>query len=116
MIQFFLTALLGSVAVLVALQRTTSRLVRAVTLAVVAAGVFFVWAPERTSAIAASLGVGRGADLVLYLWVVITLALILFLYLKLIRLGRRLTQLTRAMALAHATLPDPSPPPDDRPT
>ena len=44
----------------------------------------------------------------LYLWVVITLALILFLYLKMIRMGRKITQLTRAIALMHVEEPTPS--------
>jgi hypothetical protein len=108
MIQFFLTGLLGSVALFVGLQRTTSNLVRAVVLVIVGVGVFFVWTPEQTSTIARALGVGRGADLVLYLWVVNTLALILFLYLKVIRMGRRITELTRVLALAHARDPHAS--------
>jgi hypothetical protein len=105
-IQLFLTALLAGIAFLVALQRTTSRLVRTIILAVVGAGAFFVWVPEQTSAIAEAVGVGRGADLVLYLWVVITLALFLVMYLKMIQMGRRITQLTRALALTHVKEPD----------
>jgi hypothetical protein len=75
-------------------------------LLVLATGMFLVWAPETTNQLANILGVGRGADLILYLWVVITLALMLVLYLKILRLGRRVTQLTRALALAHPMLPD----------
>ena len=104
-IQLFLTAMLGLVAVLVGAQQTTSRLVRLSILAVLAVGMFLVWAPETTNRLAGALGVGRGADLMLYLWVVITLALILFLYLKILRLGRRITRLTRALALAHPMKP-----------
>jgi hypothetical protein len=106
MIQFFLTVLLGGIALLVALQRETSRLVRASILTVIGVGGVFVWSPEQTNVMAETLGVGRGADLVLYLWVVITLALILVLYLKVIRMGRTITQLTRGLALAHPTRPD----------
>jgi len=105
-IQFFLTGLLLGVALLVAAQNATPRLMRAGILAVLAAGAFFVWAPETTNAIAHVLGVGRGADLILYLWVVITLALMLLLYLKLTRMARRITQLTRAIALMQASAPD----------
>ena len=104
-IQVFLSMLLGGVAVVVALQQTTSRLVRAIVLGVIVVGILFVWTPDRTSSIAQALGVGRGADLVLYLWVVITLALILYLYLKVIRMGRRITQLTRTIALLHPQKP-----------
>jgi small membrane protein len=104
-IQFFLTMLLAGTAVLIALQRTTSRLVRLLILVVIAAGSFFVWVPDETTAIAARLGVGRGADLILYVWVVLTLALILVLYLKVIQMGRRITLLTRAIAIAQARHP-----------
>ena len=55
----------------------------------IAAGAFFVWAPEQTTVISRAVGVGRGADLVLYLWVVISLALMLVLYLKSCRWAAR---------------------------
>ena len=104
-IQIFLTVPLVAVAAMVALQRSTSRLLRLAVLAVVVAGLYFVWMPEQTTRLAESLGVGRGADLVLYLWVVITLALIVFLYLKIVQLSRRLTELTRALALTRPETP-----------
>lgn len=107
MIQVFLTALLGALSLFVALQRTTSALVRALILAVIGTGGVFVWIPEQTNVLAGALGVGRGADLVLYFWVVITLGVILVLYLKVIRMGRRMTELTRAIALAQARRPNP---------
>ena len=109
MIQVFLSFLLACVVVLVAVQRTTSRLFRVSILAVLALGLFLVWAPETTNDLAAALGVGRGADLILYFWVVITLALMVFLYLKILRLGRKVTRLTRALALAHPMSPDEAP-------
>jgi hypothetical protein len=105
MIQVFLSALLAGVALMVGLQRTTSRLLRATVLVVIALGAYFVWVPDQTTRLAALLGVGRGADLVMYLWVVITLALIVLLYLKIVRLSRKLTQLTRASALADPKQP-----------
>lgn len=101
MIQFFLSVLLACTAVLVGIQRGTSRLLRLAVLFVIAFGAFLVWFPDVTDRFAEVFGVGRGADLVLYLWVVITLALIVFLYLKLAALSRRITQLARAIALAH---------------
>jgi small membrane protein len=106
MIQIFLSALLGGIALMVGVQRETSRVMRVLVLAVIGLGCVFVWAPQETNVIAEALGVGRGADLVLYLWVVITLGLILVLYLKVLRMSRRLTQLTRAMALADVRYPD----------
>lgn len=105
-IQLFLTAVLGAVALVVAQQRATSRIVRALMLTVIGVGVTFVWVPEATNRIAEALGVGRGADLMLYLWVVITLGVILLLYLKIIRMGRQITELARALALSHPVQPD----------
>jgi hypothetical protein len=107
-IQVFLTALLLGVAMLVAAQRTTSRLVQIAVLVAIAAGCYFVWAPEQANVLAQAVGVGRGADLLFYLWVIITLALILFMYLKIQRLTRRVTRLTRAIALAHPQRPGES--------
>lgn len=111
MIQLFLSVLLAGVALMIGLQRTTSRLVRVAVLVVIGLGVYFVWAPNETTRLAALLGVGRGADLVLYLWVVITLALIVLLYLKIVRLSRKVTQLTRAAALADPKQPGTGAPP-----
>lgn len=101
MIQVFLSVMLAGIALLVGFQGTTSRLLKAVILGVIAFGAFLLWTPETTDRFAEAFGVGRGADLLLYVWVVITLALIVFLYLKLTTLSRRITQLTRAIALAH---------------
>ena len=104
-IQIFLTVLLVAVAAMVGLQTATRRLLRLAVLAVVATGLYFVWVPDQATRLATALGVGRGADLVLYLWVVITLALIVFLYLRIVRLSRKLTELTRALALARPQAP-----------
>ena len=104
-IQIFLTVLLVGIGVVFAIQQATSRLVRVLILAVIAVGAFFIWAPEQTTVISRAIGVGRGADLVLYLWVVISLALMLVLYLKIVQMGRKLTQLTRTIALSRARTP-----------
>jgi len=101
LIQVFLSLVLGALAVLVGMQRTTSRLVRAAILVVIIVGAIFVWIPDQTNVIAKALGLSRGADLVFYLWVVITLGLVVFLYLKIIRVDRKLTLLAREQALAH---------------
>ena len=104
-IQLVLSVMLVGVAVLIALQRTTARLLRLGVLAVVALGGFFVWVPEATNRVAETFGVGRGADLILYVWVVITLALIVILFLKVTQLSRKLTHLARAIALGNPKLP-----------
>ncbi len=112
-IQIVLTGLLAAVGFAIAVQRTTSHLLRFAVLAVVAAGLYFVWQPEQTTRLAEFLGVGRGADLLLYVWVVITLALIVFLYLRILLLARRLTELTRALALLRPQAPDEAAGPHD---
>jgi len=105
-IQIFLSGVLVSVAIVVALQRTSTNLVRLAVLGVIALGVYFVWAPEQSNALAHAVGIGRGADLLFYLWVIITLALIMFMYLKIQRLSHRLAELARAVALAHPEQPN----------
>jgi small membrane protein len=105
-IQFFLTALLAGLGALIAIQRITSRFVRLTILLMIGGGIVFVWVPDETTAIAEALGVGRGADLLLYVWVILTLGLLLVLYLKVIRMGRKITLLTRAIALANARTPE----------
>ena len=48
-----------------------------------AAGLYLVWTPEQSTAVAEFIGIGRGADLILYLWVCISLNMLLSLHLKL---------------------------------
>lgn len=58
--------------------------------------------PGITSELANALGVGRGADLLLYLGLFAGIHLFLLLYLRTRRLDRRITELTRAVALRDA--------------
>jgi hypothetical protein len=62
MIQLVLSALLLPLALFVALQRATSRLLRLIALAMMATGLYLVWQPEQANWLARGLGVGRGAD------------------------------------------------------
>ncbi|MFM2420440.1 MAG: hypothetical protein RL385_5163 [Pseudomonadota bacterium] len=68
-------------------------------------GIYVAWFPEATTSVAQLVGVGRGTDLMLYVWVLASLMLILVLHLKLVALGRRFTELARAIAIAGATPP-----------
>lgn len=82
-------------------QREKSRFVFYATLAIAAAGLFFVWMPEQANDLAYLLGVGRGADLILYCWILTSLIVALNLHL-LIRANVRLTtELARHLALSH---------------
>jgi small membrane protein len=58
--------------------------------------------PGITSEVANALGVGRGADLLLYLGLLAGIHSFLLLYLKERRMDRRITELTRAIAIRDA--------------
>lgn len=64
--------------------------------------------PPVISAVAAFLGVGRGTDLLLYLLVIVVLATWLVQWRYNIAVQARLTELTRALALAEARLTNPN--------
>ena len=82
-------------------QRRKSRFVFHATLAIGAAGLFFVWMPQQANDLAYLLGVGRGADLILYCWILTSLIMALNLHV-LIRENQQLTtELARQLALAH---------------
>ena len=86
-------------------QREKSRFVFYATLAITAAGLFFVWVPEQANALAYLLGVGRGADLILYCWILTSLIVALNLHV-LIRANLQLTtELARQLALSHPLEP-----------
>ncbi|WP_372733992.1 DUF2304 domain-containing protein [Nocardioides sp.] len=93
-------------AALVALRgrRTALNLLirRALTLGVIAAGVFAVLMPDTVTEVANLLGVGRGADLVLYLLCVTFLFVSIGLYLRLSEMHDRYVELARKMALHEA--------------
>lgn len=86
-------------------QREKSPFVFYATLAIAAAGLFFVWVPEQANALAYILGVGRGADLILYCWILTSLIVALNLHV-LIRANLQLTtELARQLALSHPLEP-----------
>ncbi|HYE53957.1 MAG TPA: DUF2304 domain-containing protein [Chitinophagaceae bacterium] len=66
---------------------------------ILAAGIFMVVFPDLTNRLAATLGVGRGADLVFYLFIVGFCYLILMLYAKIRKLEQQLAELARKQAL-----------------
>lgn len=101
----FITLTLTTLILYAFLQHRQFPLVGRVLPAVCAVGIYAAWFPESTSEIATLVGVGRGADLMLYVWVLASLMLILALHLKLANQARRLTELTRAIAIAGAKRP-----------
>jgi hypothetical protein len=68
-------------------------------------GIYSVWNPSSTTAVANALGVGRGADLLIYLSVVVSTALLLLLYIQLRRQMILITNLARHIAIQEAHRP-----------
>jgi len=102
--QSLLSILLGLVLLHGWTQFRRSPLVAATSIVAGLAGLYLVWAPEQTTALAAFVGIGRGVDLILYLWVCISLNLLLSLHLKQRLQQETITKLARAMALAHPVI------------
>ena len=69
------------------------------------AGVLLVWNPTWATAIANSIGVGRGADLLLYLWVIASGAFLLLLFAQQRRQMAVITVLARHVAISEARPP-----------
>jgi len=74
------------------------------------AGLYFVWFPDQTTAIAHFVGVGRGADLLFYCWLLASSIIMFNLHIKANEQLQMLTDLARALALA--TAPPDLPRPD----
>lgn len=89
-------------------NRAQLRVLAVFVLMMIMAGVYLVWVPEHTTALAHMLGVGRGADLLLYGWVVVTFAVILMLHVRERRTMALITDIVRAMAVNNPKLPDKS--------
>ncbi len=104
--QMLLSILLACVLVYAWAQYRRSPLVAGASLIGGTAGLYLVWTPEQSTAIAEFIGIGRGADLILYLWVCISLNMLLNLHLKLRIQHETLTKLARAMALQNAVTSD----------
>jgi small membrane protein len=105
--QALLSILLGLVLLHGWTQFRRSPLIAATSIVAGFAGLYLVWAPEQTTAIAALVGIGRGVDLILYLWVCISLNLLLSLHLKQRVQQETITKLARAMALTHPVVAPP---------
>lgn len=105
MIKLVLLAFLVLVAIYVLMQRSTSTSLRIAIEVLLVLGAYFVVAPEQATAVAHTLGVGRGTDLILYTWIIVTFAIILVLYLKVVAMNRTITQLARSLALNHVRHP-----------
>jgi hypothetical protein len=104
-IQILLTVGLVGALFYASVQRVMPRTVTLTFAVLVGIGIYFVWMPEHTTALAQWLGVGRGTDLLIYLWILLTLLVGLNLHLKIQAAREEITRLTRAMALARPQAP-----------
>jgi hypothetical protein len=89
----------------VVVQQVSGNALRWAVLISLCIGASFVWFDNITTQIANLVGVGRGADLLMYFWVVATLAILLLFYLKMVQLQRKITILTRQIALSSPFYP-----------
>lgn len=101
MIRILLTFLLSLGLVFAIREWKQSRMLFAAILALTLGGIGLVWFDGTATVIANALGVGRGADLVLYVSSAISFVLVVSLLLRIKRLQEQITQLARAVALAH---------------
>lgn len=105
-IKLILTAGLSVLLAYTLVQRSAPRVVKPLMVVILGAGVYFVWFPDQTTALAGWLGVGRGTDLLMYLWILATLGVALNLSFKIRSTRREITELARAVALLTAREPD----------
>lgn len=94
---------------------------RLLLFAFIIAAVLSVLFPQWLSAVANAIGVGRGTDLLLYALVVVFLIYVSTQYRRNVELNRKLTKLSRRLALSDAKLAERSTPVDgavhdERPT
>lgn len=87
------------------LQRREFPLVANMLPAICLFGIYIAWFPEHTAYVAHLVGIGRGVDLMVYVWLLASGVLFLVLHLKLVTQNRRITELARAFAIAHASKP-----------
>lgn len=101
------TLLLMSLVLLVVYvgSQQLSGLTMSIVFMVAIIGITLVVSPQLASLLARALGVGRGTDLVLYIAVIGGLFGTAYFFVRVRRLERRVTQLTRAVALRDVIIP-----------
>lgn len=108
-IKFLLTLGLMACLLYFFVNRAQFRLLALSVLVMILGGIYLVWVPEHATALAHQMGVGRGADLLLYGWVIVSFSVILMLHVRERRILSTLTELVRAIAINHPTLPTKTP-------
>jgi small membrane protein len=100
--QLILSTLLAGILLYAWSEYRRSPAVALLAVFVATAGLYFVWVPEHSTALAELVGIGRGVDLILYIWVCLSLIVVLNLHLKLRTQMELITTLARKIALADA--------------
>ena len=90
-------------------QRALSPIVGFLTPLTCALGIALVIRPDWSSAVAKSLGVGRGADLILYVWTAISILVLANIHFRLRAYHSMITVLTRELAILTAKSAEGSP-------
>jgi small membrane protein len=104
--QLILSILLAGILIYAWSEYARSPAVAVLALFVATAGLYFVWVPKHSTALAELVGIGRGVDLILYVWVCLSLIVVLNLHLKLRTQMELITTLARKIALADAQASD----------
>ena len=95
--------------------RLRSRLVNRILVAIVLFGIaIFIAAPDLSTRVATSVGIGRGVDLLFYLSHLGVAFLVALLYVRIQELSARVTQLARSVALLTARAPEVSDEPKNK--
>ncbi len=105
LIQPVLVAALAVVCVLFIISVRVRVVGRLLLLSLFASGVAFIVRPDLANRIAHTFGVGRGADLFLYLFGVFAMYAFVRIYARQHLLERKLTELTRSVALDEGRRP-----------
>jgi len=114
-IQPILLLFLAAGAVLYFVRLRKKTMDRIIVLLFLLAGVVLVAAPDLSSAIAQTVGVGRGADLVLYLGLLGLSFVCLLLYARLRDMEASLSELVRSIAMQNARIPESDAPESQEP-
>ena len=95
---------LAAIGYLVFLRRNRLPIHIVLVFAMLGAGALAVLFPSHTDIIANWVGVGRGVDLITYLLEIIVMFVLIHYYTKFVELQRKLTTITRELAILKAEL------------
>ena len=101
-VQYFLSASLIALFFVSLFRRFFFSGLKFVLLAICAAGLYFVWAPQQLTEIAHAIGVGRGADLIIYGVAIVVIMVAISSNIQGRAQEEKITALVRAIAIQNA--------------